>query len=93
MPGFTFSPSPRAIADRDLLWMKERAGGKVGTITVGGVKAENVLRLDDATFVTTQSPSQHLPAILRVAGADLHVVKTAADVTLFLKRYANFKEA
>lgn len=90
---YAFKPSPRAIADRDLLWMKERAGGKVGTITVGGVKAENVLRLDETTFVTTVSPDSHVPAILRVAGADLHVVKSAADVTLFLKRYANFKEA
>lgn len=86
-----FTAAPKASASKDLLQIKRAVGGQFGEIQAGGVKAQ-VLKLGQNVYVTTEPPAPGLRVLLNAVGADLHQVKSAADVAVFVQRYKNFTE-
>jgi hypothetical protein len=84
--------STKFSADKELLLLRRRLGGKPGVLSLGSERV-GALQLGENVWVTTESPTPMLMAAARMAGGDVHKVKTSTDATFFAERYKAFRGA
>lgn len=87
-----FTSMGRKVAPNDLIDLRHRLGGKLGNLTVGA-ESITVLKLGENVYAGTEKATPAMRAALELEQADLHVIKTNADLTYFAARYREFKGA
>lgn len=88
----TFSPTNQGALQKDLLQLKAAIGGNPGSISVGGQKLEDVLRVGKNLFVTTNAVPKSIETALNMGGADIHRIRSQADLAHFVQRFRNFDQ-
>lgn len=83
----TYAPSPA----RELLDLRARLGGQIGTLDVGGDKVVT-LKLGDNVYATADTVKPQTKIMMGVEQADIHEVKSHSDLVYFAARYQNFTE-
>lgn len=88
-----FKQGTRGYLPKDLIHLKSSVGGKVGTLIAGGEKIPEVLSVGKGVYACLKEPSKAVRAELEAEGRDLHVIKSTADLTVFMLRWETFNHA
>ena len=85
-----FEPATVTLS-KDLLHIKESAGGQAGVLKVGNEKI-TVLRYGMNVYATTDKVSPLISSLVNLDKADIHSIKNNADRVRFLDRWKIFNQ-
>jgi hypothetical protein len=84
-----FEETPKHMASKDMLNLKQRLGGSVGRL-VAGMDRTDALRVADNVYVTSKAPQRSLEALMNLGGSDVHVADHPAEIQLIADRLRAF---
>ena len=91
MPLRIFREAPRVMAPRELLQLRERLGGRIGQLQMGAEHGDAVQVRENVFVVAGRSSlSAAAKAMVNVFGADIHEMKSPADVELLAQRLEEY---
>lgn len=81
-----FRDTPRSLAPRELLALRDKLGGKVGLLVVGGQSIPAIQAREDVFATLAPVLPKFFEQLLNMTGADLHPIKNGADAELLKQR-------